>query len=285
MQCVGGTCTNVCTADGVDLVYVVDEQKELLSFDPRLLPANPFTKIGTLSCPTTGNVIQTGASGAPVPFSMSVDRDGTAWVLYNNGQLFKVSITTAACTAAGNTVGASGMNLFGMGFSTDAAGGDTEHLFLAGGNDNPQATPRHLATDDTHADNLTPNVVGTIAASSDFSPELTGTNQGQLFGFFPNLLSAAYVQQIDKASGAAVGSKYNLGTGGLGAVTDWAFAQWNGVFYVFVTTQSGIGPNSPRSSTVRSIDPATGTYTVLLQNLTYYIDGAGVSTCAPSVLQ
>src|SRR5262249_12988098 len=115
-----------------------------------------------------------------------------------------------------------------------------------------------------------------------FSPELTGTNQAQLFGFFPNLLSPAFVQQIDKKSGAAVGSPYNLGSGGLGAVTDWAFAQWNGVFYIFVTTQSGIG--RPKNWTVRRLAPATGTYKVVLQNLAYYIDGAGVSTCAPAVL-
>jgi hypothetical protein len=36
---------------------------------------------------------------------------------------------------------------------------------------------------------------------------------------------------------------------------------------------------------VRSIDRATNTYTVVLQNLPYQIDGAGVSTCAPSVIQ
>lgn len=279
----GAQATN-CTADGVDLVYVVDEQKDLLSFDPRLLPGNPFVKIGTLACATTGNAIQKGAATTPVPFSMSVDRDGVAWVLYNNGQLFEVSITTAACTPSGNTVGASGMSLFGMGFSTDVAGSGAEHLFLAGGSTDPQMTPRKLASDDTHADNLTPTVIGNIAASSDFSPELTGTNEGQLFGFFPNLVSPAYVQQIDKTSGAAVGSAYNLGASGLGAVTDWAFAQWNGIFYIFVTTQSGIGPNASRNSTVRTLDPATGTYTVVLQNLTYYIDGAGVSTCAPAVL-
>jgi hypothetical protein len=279
-----GAQASNCTADGVDLIYVVDEQKDLLSFDPRLLPGNPFVKIGTLACQTTGNAIQKGAATTPVPFSMSIDRDGVAWVLYNNGQLFEVSITTAACMPAGNTVGASSMSLFGMGFSTDVTGGTAEHLFLGGGSTDPQSTPRKLASDDTHADNLTPVVIGDIAASSDFSPELTGTNKGQLFGFFPNLLSPAYVQQIDKTNGAAVGSPYNLGTGGLGAVTDWAFAQWNGVFYIFVTTQSGIGPNASKNSTVRTLDPATGTYTVMLQNVTYFIDGAGVSTCAPAVL-
>ena len=42
-MCMAGTCSDVCTADGVDLVYVVDEQNDFMSFDPRKLPGNPFT--------------------------------------------------------------------------------------------------------------------------------------------------------------------------------------------------------------------------------------------------
>ena len=51
---------------------------------------------------------------------------------------------------------------------------------------------------------------------------------------------------------------------------------------MFVTTQNGSGVEN---STVRSIDRTTGTYTVVLQNLPYFIDGAGVSTCAPTTLE
>ncbi len=286
MACTGGTCTNSCTADGVDLVYVVDEQNDFLSFDPRKLPGDPFTLIGTLNCPTQGQSIQQPPplDPTPMPFSMSVDRDGTAWVLYTSGELFEVSLTTAACTAANNTVGAGGMDLFGMGFVTDTAGGTTEKLYMAGGNDDPSQTPRQLGYDDTHAGNLTPSVVGTIAASSDYSPELTGTNEGKLYGFFPNLSTPAFVQEIDKTNGGSIGTTWPLGASGLGdTVTDWAFAQWGGTFYIFVTTADINGNN--RNSTVRAIDRTTGNYSVILQNLTYFIDGAGVSTCAPVVVQ
>src|SRR4029079_1640268 len=53
--CVDGACTRECSADGVDLIYVVDEPYTLLSFDPRKLgtPQDPFTSIGALNCPTT----------------------------------------------------------------------------------------------------------------------------------------------------------------------------------------------------------------------------------------
>src|SRR5436305_1204489 len=57
-MCSNGACSNVCTADGVDLVYVVDEQNHFMSFDPRKLPGDPFSLIGTLTCPTTGGSIQ-----------------------------------------------------------------------------------------------------------------------------------------------------------------------------------------------------------------------------------
>ncbi|HEY1554348.1 MAG TPA: hypothetical protein VGF94_05905 [Kofleriaceae bacterium] len=281
--CTAGTCQTACTADGVDLVYVVDEQNDFMSFDPRLLPGNPFTKIGTLACPTMGASIQSGNSMV-MPFSMSVDRDGVAWVLYTSGELFNVSLVDASCTAANNTVGASGMELFGMGFSTDTVGGMTEKLFLAGGGNGAQANGQ-LAYDDTHGGNLTPSVLGTLTAQSDYSPELTGTSEAKLYGFYPEVTTntPAYVQEIDKTSGAPTGMVWNLGTGPLDTVRDWAFAQWGGVFWVFVTT-TDTGGNNP-NSTVRSIDRMSGTYTNVLQNLPYNIDGAGVSTCAPTVIQ
>jgi len=280
--CESGVCKAVCTADGVDLVYVVDEMNDFMSFDPRKLPSNPFTVIGKLDCPHNGVSIQTDNTMA-MPFSMSVDRDGVAWVLFTTGELFKVSLQNASCTKANNTIGAGAMSLFGMGFSVDAPMADTEKLYLAGGNTDPGVTPRKLAYDDTHANNLTPVFVGNIAATSDYSPELTGTNEGKLYGFYPNISAIPFVQEIVKTTGAATGQKWNLGTTGLGnGIRDWAFAQWGGTFWVFVTTED---TNGVRNSTVRSINRATSEYKVVLQNLPYYIDGAGVSTCAPSSVQ
>jgi hypothetical protein len=283
MACGGGTCSNACTADGVDLVYVVDEQNDFMSFDPRKLPGNPLTVIGTLACPHNGTSIQ-NPPGAAMPFSMSVDRDGVAWVLYTTGELFNVSLQTAACTKANNTINASNMALFGMGFVTDTPGANTEKLFLAGGGNAAQANGR-LAWDDPKNGNLTPTVVGTLTAPSSYSAELTGTSEAKLYGFYPVLNTPAYVQEIDKTTGMppAGATRWDLGTAGLGAgVTDWAFAQWGGVFYIFVTTQD---INGVRNSTIRAIDRATSQYTVISQNLTYFIDGAGVSTCAPVVIQ
>jgi hypothetical protein len=67
-----------------------------------------------------------------------------------------------------------------------------------------------------------------------------------------------------------------------GQVRAWAFAQWGGKFYIFVTTQQGI--LGTLNSTVRSIDRASGVSMTLMENLPNIIVGAGVSTCAPVVI-
>jgi hypothetical protein len=279
--CMAGTCQNSCTADGVDLVYVVDEENHFMSFDPRLLPADPFRMIGTLNCPTNGATLQLPA-GAITPFSMSVDRTGKAWVEYTTGQIFNVSLTTAACTATAYTPNAGSMALFGMGFVSDSAGSMMEKLHIVGGGRSAEPMGR-LRYVDVNAGNYTPQGTGMVTAASDYSPELTGTNEGRLYGFYPVLTSGpAYVQEIDKTTGAPICQKYNLGTTGLGnQIRDWAFAQWGNKFYIFITTQDS---NGVRNSTVRSIDKASGAYKIELSNLPYYIPGAGVSTCAPSVI-
>ena len=260
--CQDGACIATCSDDGVKLIYVVDSANDLLSFDPRKLPHDPFQRIGKLAC------------GDPVggPFSMSVDRHGVAWVVYNDGQLFKVSITDAKCRAAPYAAGARGFRRFGMGFVTDAPGGTTEKLFISSDEDSHE-----LGVLDTEHD-LTPHPVGTLTASGEISPELTGTSEARLFGFYPERARRSFVQEINRATGAPQGQRFLLGKAPLGEISAYAFAQYAGVFYIFVTTSDD---DLEQRSTVRAIDRATGTYRVVLDHLPYRITGAGVSTCAP----
>jgi len=259
--CEDGRCIATCSDDGVKLIYVVDDANDLLSFDPRKLPHDPFERIGKLACP--------GAVGGP--FSMSVDRHGVAWVVYQGGELFKVSITDAKCRVAPYMPGTGGFYRFGMGFVTDAPGSKTEKLFIAG------ADSRELGYIDTEHD-LTPRTAGALTATGEISPELTGTSEAQLFGFYPERTRRSFVQEIDRATGAPIGQRWMLGKAPLGDVAAYAFAQYAGVFYIFVTTTDD---NFQDNSTVRAIDRATGTYRVVLDHLPYRITGAGVSTCAP----
>lgn len=253
--CKDGRCVAVCP-EGNELIYVVDRDDNLIAFDPRKLPADPLRLIGKLGC-----------HGAGGPFSMAVDRHGVAWVLYSGGELFKVSITDATCERAPYQPGRLG--LFGMGYASDAPGAPTEHLYVATNG------RRLLASIDTEAASPSDRILGEMTAPSDESPELTGTRDGKLYGFYPNLSTPSFVQEVDRRSGEPVGPRWQLDGDPLGTVSAWAFAQWGGTFYVFVTGDDGLG------SSVRAIDRKTGTSRTVLEHLPYVITGAGVSTCAP----
>ena len=142
--CSNGSCGNAndsCQAQGVELIYTVTVSNQLLSFDPTKIGSaeDPFEAIGTLNCPAGSSL--TGP-GPATPFSMSVDREAVAWVLYSSGEIFHVSTQDASCTATGFSVGQQGFELFGMGFVTDASGGQTETLFIAGGDAGTSSSPR-----------------------------------------------------------------------------------------------------------------------------------------------
>jgi hypothetical protein len=280
-ECSGGVCQRACSADGVDLIYVVDETYRLLSFDPRLVgtATNPFRLIGQLSCPAGPAV--PGWIGTVAPFSMAVDREAVAWVLYSSGEIFHVSTQNASCTATNfqerQNTGGRQWDLFGMGFVTDAAGGDTERLWVGGGNVDAQLAGDLGVIDPA---SLAVQRIGPLSATRDYSPEFTGVGDATLWGFYPGT-SIAFVQQLDKTTGGGSGSQLNIPGGLGGTVAAWAFAQWGGKFYIFVTTADLIGGEN---STVRTIDRATGQYALVSQNLPYKIVGAGVSTCAPIIL-
>ncbi len=252
--CRSGTCTSTCAVKGVELVYVVDSDHNLLSFDPQRLPGEPFHMIGKLTCETAGQ-----------PFSMAVANDGIAWVLYTTGRIYRVSILDAHCTKAGDPD--DGPDTFGMGFAAD--GPVSEKLYLAG-NDSSQ----QLAVLDTTSPSPQWQPVATIAADQQRNPELTGTADGALFGYFPDEVSGGFVQQIDPKTGKVIGARMKLAAGP-GEIEAYAFAHWGGVFYVFTTIN--------HTNIVHAIHRKTGKYELVLPRIPYEVVGAGVSTCAPEL--
>ncbi len=287
VTCDGASCTTTTCPDGsTDLVYVIDNKNHLHSFDPRLLASGvgAFVDLGELACPHSRWPID-GSDAEVTPMSMSVDRSGNAWIHYTSGEIFRVPIAHLdQCVQTGYVAGQAGMDLFGMGFVTDAQGGTTEHLYIAGGD--LYASPGgDLATIDPQATPPRATKVGRLQTIGERSPELTGTGGGELWAFFPGI-DTAWVQELDRATGQVTGPRKEIpnGLGGVGAtpsVQAWAFAQWNGTFYIFATTTPG-NPFPP-SSTLRTID-ATGAYQVRLEQMPWVIVGAGVSTCAPFVI-
>ncbi len=277
--CAGGTCGGTppddCS-DATQLIYVVDKNRNLLSFDPRQ-NANTFHMIGQLNCPAGPSLDPLSSTS---PFSMSVDRSGRAWVLYSSGEIFLVSTQDASCMPSGFVGGSQGFQLFGMGFVSDTAGGTTETLFIAGGAaigagmnraDLGQVVPSSYAT----------TRIGQMEMR-EYSPELTGTGNAELWAYFPGGMGA--VAKIDKATGQSVHT-YNL-PALVGQVTAWAFAHYGGRYYIFVSTADLFGGNHNR---VLRLDPAAnggaGQTDTILPDTPYEVVGAGVSTCAPVVVQ
>jgi hypothetical protein len=246
---------NDCPDADSTLVYVVSETYELLSFYP---PDATFTLIGKLTCPATPSTA--------TPFSMAVDRKGTAYVVYNNGQLFKVSTADASCKATSFVSGQMGFTTtFGMGFATIGAG-PAEQLFVAA---DPTGGAT-LATIDTTTFAL--STIGMVTPPA-YLPELTGTGDGRLYGFYaPDSTSMTMaVGEFDKSNGNI------LGADALSSVdrgTAWAFAFWGGDFWLFTA------PGTTPLQTTTKYDPVSKSLSVVA-HYSSLIVGAGVSTCAP----
>ena len=250
--CSHGACADACAAQGVELIYLVDRASELRAFDPSKLPDDPFRVVGKLACEPDH-----------VPFSMAVDRRGIAWVLYDDGKLFRVSILDAHCTLAGAPDHAP--LTFGMGFSTDGPGKD-DKLYVAGDD-----ADHVLATLDPGS--LRWSAIGKIPVPGRRSPELTGTGDGKLFAFVADP-APGFVQEVDRASGKLVGRRDNL-RGEAGTPEAWAFAHYGGVFYIFST----VGGNP----SLHAVKRKTGAYSLVRDHLPFEVVGAGVSTCAPEL--
>jgi len=233
-------------AAGTSLVYVLGKTQELYSFDPSTLQ---LTQVGVVSCPQ---------SGTATPFSMAIDRDAVAWVLYNDGRMYNVDIGTAACVATSFQPDQGGFKKFGMGFVSDAPGSLTETLYVA--------NEYGIGSIDTESLVVTPGA-GTFGFSA--AAELTGTGDARLFGLFYGF--PPYISEIDKDSSELLG-EMPLDTVDIG--TGFAYAFWGGDFWVFTAPDGA-------SSQIDRFQPGTGATTTVVASVGFKIIGAGVSTCAP----
>ena len=269
----GGSNQDNCS-EASKLVYVVDSNNTMSQFDPA---TKTFKDLGPLTCqaPSGFNT-----------FSMGVDRNATAYVLYVkadtltgdplDSKLFRVDTTATGlpCTATSFTPDPS-MKEFGMGFSTEAAGGTTDKLYIAGGNNASTTANAKLATLDVSTFTTTMVPGGTIQGS----PELTGNANAELWGFFPDP-SNPKIQGINKSTGAAI-APAPLPAALKGMPSGWAFAFYGGDYWIFLAKVDGLGIESPTS--VYQVSP-TGMLKSTTPTTNRKIVGAGVSTCAPVVI-
>lgn len=225
------------------LVYLVSKDDRLFSFNPRSEGLGAYKLVGRLQCKTYGE-----------PQSMSVDRHGFAWVFYDSGQLFKVSLEDASCRPT-SYVHPSGNHLLGMGFTSVSPGSSAERLYVV-------SPDFGLSTLDT----------STLAVSSSGKlrgmAELTGGGDGKLFHFES---ATAQLSEIDLATGTLRPvHKFEH----LRYFNSFAFARYAGRFYVFTAT-------SPSPTTTTEYDPATNRERVRDASIGFAVVGAGQSTLVP----
>lgn len=228
---------NVECAEETRQIFVLGSDKALYRFDP---PKLAFTRIGTIGCAT--------AAGT---FSMAIDRRGTAWVEFMDGNLFAVDTRTASCKPTAFKPGQTGFANFGMGFSLNGDEFNNETLWVSGAG---------LASLDTKTFEL--GFKGSLALGRT---ELTGLGT-QLFAFG---VESGLVVELDKITGA---TKKSYRTSAVQDRSAFAFAQWGGDFWLFT---------GEKMSSVTRYSPITDVSTVVVENAGVLIVGAGSSTCAP----
>jgi hypothetical protein len=249
-----------CQDAGLTYIYLIANDDQLLRFDPASLTTTP---LGMISCVVAHPELK------PTPYSMAVDRQGIAYVVFTDGELFRVSTLTASCAPTSFVVGQGGFSTeFGMGFSADT-NDPGETLFVAGN------VSMQLATLDA--------TTFTVAPIATFSTpigeaELTGTGSGDLYAFglvVANRTTVAlHLSQIDKPSAKVIADTFVTVQSGSLQIFDWAFAYWGGDFYFFTSTDG-------TSTIVSRYTPGGPLALPVVATIDHAIVGAGVSTCAP----
>lgn len=228
-------------------IYVIDKTKQLHRFDP---VSGEFTRIGEVDC---------GEFSDTTPSSMAMSTLGFALVNYSDNSLQAVDIDDAGCSESAWVPGTGGFERFGMGYVADTRGG-TETLYISNADT--------LATLNTDTWRVT--AIGDLPSQS----ELSGTGNGELWGFFP-LESPPQLLQLDRTD-ASVLTSYNLPPLPPNLDT-FAFTAWGGEFYIFYRL-SGLG----ESTTVYRFDRRTETLEQVVAEAGINVVGAGVSICAPT---
>jgi hypothetical protein len=244
----------ICDDAGPTLIHVVTSQSLLYRFDP----ANAkFISVGTIFC-----------GSAASPFSMAVTRNGTAYVLFNNGYLYEVNTQNAACKPTSFVPLQLGWSLFGMGFVSDP-GGASDTLYVSEGN----YTHPSLGLAKLDTSSLKLSFIAPFSESPGHAVELTGTGDGRLyaFGLPTEHKPTATVAEVDEATGTLL-STVQLSVGEPNS--SFAFAFWGGDFYLFTAPEPGA------SSEVTRYRPSDGSLTKVAK-VQATVVGAGVSTCAP----
>ncbi|HEY1960638.1 MAG TPA: hypothetical protein VGH28_33735 [Polyangiaceae bacterium] len=226
-----------CCPANAQYIYVTGPSAKLYSFWP---PTFTFKLVGTLSCTT-------------FPTHMTVDRNGTAWVVGDGGSVYKTSTLNAQCSALGTWTPQNGFDDFALSFTGLTC--DDTSLFMLG------QSSGELAKFDTAKSTFTkigtPNVAGILG-------DMTTNGDGTLY--FLNDAPTLHLYDINPAT-AAVKKTYTIPNASGGG--NQALAYFGGRFYAF--EEDVVYEYDPVANTTKNIGTAP-----------ISITGAGQSTCVPS---
>ena len=228
--------SNNCCPANAQYIYITGQGAQLWSFWP---PTFTFKLVGTLSCTT-------------FPTHMTVDRNGTAWVV-GSGSIYKTSTLNATCSTLSTWTPQTGFDDFALSF-VGLTCGDTS-LYMLG------QTNGELAKFDIMKSTFT--ALGTPAVAGILG-DMTTNGDGTLY--FLNDAPTLHLYELNPAT-AAVMKTYTIPNASGGG--DQALAYFGGRFYAF------------ENSTVYEYNPVTNT-TKNIGTAPISVTGAGQSTCVPT---
>lgn len=200
-----------------DLLYVMSDTAELWSFDPR---THAFAFVAGPVC---------GGTSAPRPFSMAVDANGLAWILFIDSlDILTIDVKDpGACGDPGYNRTNPDFGLFGMAFVTQQPASRCERLYLhTYDGDGPFSEGESIGRLGV-IDPITGDL--TELALVDFDGgELAGTGDGRLFAFAG--VDPVKLVEYDRATGSVIDI---LPLGGLTKTNASAFAFAGGDAWIF----------------------------------------------------
>lgn len=277
-------------------IYVLTRNSHLVRFDPETVTFDQAIPL----CPEVGYQAM----------AVSIDRSATAWVLFENGLLYRATVDDGVCTVTDSELLYPTADRYwwgtSMSFVSDSDGSTDETLFYStsdaahdGSLGNGQCYWRETDGEglgcaarvgtletDTGSVALLPESIASV-----WHLRLTGTGSGELWGLWvdgepwdevnPEPSSYPVIGQIDKHTGAIISQMELTELEDLGYWwwNDWynggGLAFWGGWFYLFMR------PADSLSTRIWRFDPETEVLEEVMHESGLDIVGAGVSTCAP----
>ena len=249
----GGAPFGDCVDEDATFIYLVTQALGMYAFKPQ---SQQLEYRGQLDCPT-----------GSTPFSMAVRRNGIAYIVFSDGQLWQASVKDASCKSTPFVAGQHQVTNFGMGFAVNADA-TSETLFVAD-IDYAATISKGLSTIDLDTFVMSPPVP--FSNNPGFRIELSAKVQALYAFVIDSQVGGGHLARVNKTTAVMT----ELEQVPIGAnIGSWHFAWWGGEFYFF-TAQSGAS-----TTTIRRYNPVTK----VLQNVGVVneaVVGAGVSTCAP----